>query len=203
MTTAELLAAAAFSEGQHAQAFPSFGSERTGAPVVSFCRLSGAPIRRHEPIVSPDALMIVDPTLIHQVDVFGGLEEGAYVLINSSRSLHDLQLEDLLARCGPERLRTVIATDLARQELGRPLPNAALLGGFAALSGAVSIDSVLAAIRRRFKGEVGEGNARAAQRAFDLVAAELPEPAAAAAGAGAGAGAHAPAAATSPGAHDE
>ena len=180
VTTAELLAAAAFSEGQRAQAFPSFGSERTGAPVVSFCRLADSPIRRHEPIVAPDGLLIIDPTLIHQVDVFAGLDAGAYVLINSSRNLRDLQLEDLLARCRPERLRTVAATDLARQELGRPLPNAALLGGFAALSGAVSIDSVLQAIRRRFPEQVGEGNARAAQLAFDLVAAQTPEPAAAA-----------------------
>jgi pyruvate ferredoxin oxidoreductase gamma subunit len=187
VTTAELLAAAAFTEGRYAQAFPSFGSERTGAPVVSFCRISEAPIRRHEPIAAPNALMIIDPTLVHQVDVFAGLGEDAYVLINSSRSLHALQLEDLLARCRPERLRTVAATELARQELGRPLPNAALLGGFAAASGVVSIDSVLTAIRQRFEGEVGEGNARAATRAFELVAAAAPE--------------SAPAAAASPGAH--
>lgn len=177
VTTAELLAAAAFSEGRHAQAFPSFGSERTGAPVVSFCRLSDSPIRCHEPIGAPDALLIIDPTLVHQVDVFGGLRNNAYVLINSARNLRDLHLEDLLASCRPEHLRTVAATELARQELGRPLPNAALLGGFAALCGVVSIDSVLAAIRQRFEGEVGQGNARAAARAFHLVADTAPEPA--------------------------
>jgi len=172
VTTAELLAAAAFSEDRHAQAFPSFGSERTGAPVVSFCRLSDSPIRLHEPILAPDALLIIDPTLVHQVEVFAGLDQHTQVLINSSRTLHDLQLGDLLARCGPDHVRTVAATELAREELGRPLPNAASLGGFAALTGVVSIESLLAAIRARFAGEVGEGNARAASRAFELVAAD-------------------------------
>ena len=62
-----------FCEGRHAQAFPSFGSERTGAPVVAFCRIDDKEIRLREPIMQPDALIIQDPTLLHQVDVFGGL----------------------------------------------------------------------------------------------------------------------------------
>jgi pyruvate ferredoxin oxidoreductase gamma subunit len=166
VTAAELLSVAAFDEGRHAQAFPSFGSERTGAPVVSFCRIDERPIRTREPIAEPDALIIVDPTLLHQVDVFGGLKPGGFVLINTSRSFAELRLEELLARCSPERLKTVPATELARKHLGRPLPNAALLGGFAALTGVVSIDSVAVAIRERFAGEVGERNAAAATAAF-------------------------------------
>ena len=67
MTAAELLSVAAFGEGRHAQAFPSFGSERTGAPVVAFCRIDDAPIRTREPIAEPDALIVQDPTLLHQV----------------------------------------------------------------------------------------------------------------------------------------
>jgi pyruvate ferredoxin oxidoreductase gamma subunit len=166
VTAAELLSVAAFDEGRHAQAFPSFGSERTGAPVVSFCRIDERPIRTREPIAEPDALIIVDPTLLHQVDVFGGLKKEGFVLINTSRSFAELRLEELLARCSLERLKTVPATELAREHLGRPLPNAALLGGFAALTGVVSIDSVAAAIRERFAGEVGERNAAAAKAAF-------------------------------------
>src|ERR671927_350799 len=72
VTAAELLSVAAFLEGKHAQAFPSFGSERTGSPVVSFCRMDDRPIRSREPIAEPDALIIQDPTLLHQIDVFGG-----------------------------------------------------------------------------------------------------------------------------------
>src|SRR5439155_11620335 len=87
VTAAELLSVAAFNDGRHAQAFPSFGSERTGAPVVSFCRIADEPIRTREPVAEPDALIVQDPTLLHQVDVFSGLGEDAYVLINSSRDL--------------------------------------------------------------------------------------------------------------------
>ena len=84
VTAAELLSVAAFGEGRHAQAFPSFGSERTGAPVVAFCRIDDAPIRTREPIGEPDALIVQDPTLLHQVAVFEGLRPDGYVLINSS-----------------------------------------------------------------------------------------------------------------------
>jgi pyruvate ferredoxin oxidoreductase gamma subunit len=170
VTAAELLSVAAFDEGRHAQAFPSFGSERTGAPVASFCRIDDHPIRSREPVGTPDALIIVDPTLLHQVTVFGGVCGDAYVLINSTRSASELGLGTLVSRLRADRLQTVPATDIARRHLGRPLPNAALLGGFAALTGIVSIDSVTSAIRQRFHGNVGEGNAAAAHAAYQLVA---------------------------------
>lgn len=176
VTAAEMLSVAAFQQHRHAQAFPSFGSERTGAPVVSFCRIADQPIRVREPISFPDAVIVVDPTLLHQVDVFGGLPDTGYVLINTARSLGELRLEDLAARLDDRRIRTVAATELARQHLGRPLPNAALLGAFAALTAVVSIDAVATAIRQRFPGEVGERNAAAATAAFASVrgpAAEL------------------------------
>ena len=73
VTAADLLALAAFEEGQHAQSFPSFGSERTGAPVVAYCRLSERDIRTREPVVAPDCVVVIDPTLVHQVDLFAGL----------------------------------------------------------------------------------------------------------------------------------
>ena len=72
VTAAELLSAAVFAEGKYAQAFPSFGSERTGAPVVSYCRIDDKPIRVREPVMHPDVLIIQDPTLLHQVNVFDG-----------------------------------------------------------------------------------------------------------------------------------
>ena len=161
VTAAEMLSVAAFIEGRHAQAFPSFGSERTGAPVVSFCRIDDSAIRAREPIAEPDALIIQDPTLLHQVDVFGGLGAGR---------LHPDQLRRAAStssgsasscrRFRRERLLTVPATELAREHLGRPLPNAVLLGGFAALSGLISIDSVAAAIREKFSGPMGEQQRR-------------------------------------------
>lgn len=124
-TAAELLSVAAFRDGRHAQAFPSFGSERTGAPVVAFCRIDERPIRVREPIVEPDALIV-------------------HVL-------------------------TVPATGLARRHLGRPLPNAALLGAFSAMCGLGTLDSVTTAIRERFSAGAAEANVSAARAAFDVV----------------------------------
>jgi pyruvate ferredoxin oxidoreductase gamma subunit len=164
VTAAELLSVAAFLEGRHAQAFPSFGSERTGAPVVSFCRIDDRPIRVREPILAPDALIIQDPTLLHQVDVFGGLREGGHVLVNSARTTAELGLADLRAH-----VITVPASELAREHLGRPLPNAALLGAFAAITEIVALDSVAAAIRERFAVGPAEANAAAAAAAHALI----------------------------------
>src|SRR5690348_6334278 len=95
VTSAELLATAAFIDGRFAQAFPSFGSERTGAPVVAFCRIAERPIRAHEPIDAPDAVLVQDPTLLHHVDVFAGLGRGTWVVVNSSRSIDALGLAEL------------------------------------------------------------------------------------------------------------
>jgi pyruvate ferredoxin oxidoreductase gamma subunit len=171
VTAAELLSVAAFLEDRQSQAFPMFGSERTGAPVVAFCRFSDRPIRLREPIVEPDALIVQDPTLLHQVDLFAGTGRDSYVLINTSRPLEELGIGELLDRFRAERVIAVPATELAREHVGRPLPNAALLGAFAALTGTLSIDSVTAAIRDRFSGRIGEGNVAAAQAAFELAGA--------------------------------
>jgi pyruvate ferredoxin oxidoreductase gamma subunit len=172
VTAAEMLSIAAFREGRHAQAFPSFGSERTGAPVIAFCRLDDREIRLREPVLEPDALIIQDPTLLHQVDVFGGLAAGGTVLINTTRSLEQLGLTELRRKY---RFYAVPATDLALKHVGRPLPNAALLGGFAAESRRISLDSVAAAIREKFAGKVAEGNVAAARDAYGFVSREMRE----------------------------
>ena len=176
VTAAEMLSIAAFLEGRHAQAFPSFGSERTGAPVVAFCRIDDREIRLREPVLEPDALIIQDPTLLHQVDVFGGLARDGYVLINTSRSFEALGLGEFARTLRAERLCTVPATELALKHVGRPLPNAALLGGFAAVSGRISLDSVAAAIRQKFEGKVAEGNVAAASAAHAFVRDEMRAP---------------------------
>ena len=177
VTAAEMLSLAAFDEGRHAQAFPSFGSERNGAPVVSFCRIDDRPIRLREPVAEPDALIIQDPTLLHQVDVFAGLRADGYMLINTAKSLGELGLEEFVKDFRAERLLTVPASDLAREHTGRPVANAALLAGFAALSGLISLDSVVKAIGEKLPERVVAGNVAAARDAFDWVSRELAEPA--------------------------
>lgn len=169
VTGAEMLSVAAFLGGKHAQAFPSFGSERTGAPVVAFCRIADAPIRLREPIMAPDALIIQDPTLLHQVDVFSGLKHDGTILINTAKSFDALGIGDFVKGFRPGRLLTVPATELALKHVGRPLPNAALLGAFAALCGVITLDAVQAAIKTRFAGAVAQGNIAAAAEAHRIV----------------------------------
>jgi pyruvate ferredoxin oxidoreductase gamma subunit len=164
VTAAELLSLAAFDEGLHAQAFPTFGSERMGAPVTSFCRIDDKPIRAREPIAEPDALIVQDPTLLHQVAVFSGLKPDGCVLINTERDVAELGIDELA-----QRVVTVPATQLAREHLGRPLPNAVLLGAFAALTGAVSLEALSKAIGEKFSGRLAEGNIRGAEAAFAAV----------------------------------
>ena len=133
---------------------------------MSFCRIDDKEIRVREPIAEPDALIIQDPTLLHQVALFEGLRPDGYVLINSTKSFEQLGLAELEL---PGRRMTVPATDLAREHLGRPLPNAVLLGGFAAISEAVTLDAVAAAINDKFKGKLAEGNIAAATAAYEYV----------------------------------
>lgn len=175
VTSAELLSVAAFSEGRHSQAFPSFGSERMGAPVMAFCRIDDKPIRLREPVMEPDALIIQDSTLLHQVDVFAGFKRDGYILINTSKSFAALGLAEFVKDCREERLCAVPATDLSVKHLGRPIPNVPLLGGFAAVSGRIKLESVIAAINDRFSGRVAAANIAAATEAYQIVKARMAE----------------------------
>jgi pyruvate ferredoxin oxidoreductase gamma subunit len=169
VTAAELLSVAAFLDGHEAQAFPSFGSERMGAPVMAFCRIAETRIRVREPVTEPDAVIVGDATLLHHVDVFAGLAADGFALVNSARPLHDLGLADLEQRHAPHRLRTVPASDLARVHLGRPLPNICLLGAFAALTGTVSLAAIEQATNDRFAPAIAAANIAAARAAYHAV----------------------------------
>lgn len=168
VTAAELLSVAAFVDGLHAQAFPSFGSERTGAPVVAFARFDTKKIRLREPIDVPDALIVQDPTLL-QTNLFAGVGPNAYIIINSSRPWHELAVHEAIAAKDAARHFTVPATEFALEFIGKPLPNAALLGAFAAATGQVRLASVLQAIAERFNAKVATANQQAAQAAHDYV----------------------------------
>jgi pyruvate ferredoxin oxidoreductase gamma subunit len=173
VTTAELLSVAAFAGGREAQAFPTFGSERTGAPVVGFCRIDDRPIRSHEPVAEPDAVIVQDVTLIGLLGVFDGLKPDGVVLINTSWSRAELGLDQSRIACPPEHIMTIPATDLALRRLGRPMPGAALLGAFAALTGQIGPGEVETALRERFGGTTAEGNVAAAEEAYAVVRRQL------------------------------
>lgn len=173
VSAAEMLSIAAFIEDQWAQAIPSFGSERMGAPVTAFCRINHTEIRSREPVTQPDAVIIQDPTLLNQINVLEGLRRNGFVLINSKRDVSALGMNGALHDLPPQHCCTIPATELALRHVGRPVPNAVLLGAFCAVTGRVRLDSVEAAIKTKFSGSVGEKNIAAAREAFALASEAL------------------------------
>jgi pyruvate ferredoxin oxidoreductase gamma subunit len=165
---AEMLSVAAFLEGRHAQAFPSFGSERMGAPVMAFCRIDDRAIRLREPVTAPDALIVQDTTLLHQVDLFNGLRPEGIVLFNAKRGADALGLADLGAAARGWRIHTCPASELAQQHVGRPVPNVPLLASFAALTGLIRLESVISAIRDKFPERIATPNVHAAEAAYAM-----------------------------------
>lgn len=166
VTAAEMLALAGFMEKHHAQAFPSFGSERTGAPVVAFARLSSKEIRLREPVLEPNVVLVQDRTLLDSVNVFEGLRPDGYVLINSGASVEALGLEALKNRLPENHILTVPATRFAMEKIGRPLPGAGMLAGMAAMTGMMKLESVIDAYNAKFKGRVAQANADVATLAY-------------------------------------
>lgn len=173
VTAAELLSLAAFADGREAQAFPSFGSERMGAPVVAFCRIDDAPIRLREPVVEPNAVIVQDSTLLHHVDVFGGLRDDGSVIVNSSRTIERLGIAELRERHPQATVLTVPASEIALRRLERPIPNSALLGALTALTGVVRLRSLIAAIEMRFPTAAACANAAAARDAHSQMLGQL------------------------------
>ena len=165
VTAAEMLSIAAFIEGKYAQAFPSFGSERMGAPVVSFCRISNKEIRLREPINEPNAVIIQDKTVIEPANAFHGIVNGGYALVNSQSELDSsIDAKNINLKC-------VGASEIALKHIGKPLPNAILLGSFSALTKIIKIESVIEAIKTKFSGSIAEKNVEAALVAYEEIAA--------------------------------
>ncbi len=170
VTAAEVLSSAGFAEEKHTQAFPSFGSERMGAPVTAFCRIDDKEIRLREPVVEPNALIVQDTTLLHQVDLFQGLDTvHGYLIINTKRRYDELGIDEYVIRFLPHHVCTVAGNRWAFEHTGRAMPNMALLGAFSALTRRVQLTSLQAAIRERFPGDIGERNAAAAAAAYDAI----------------------------------
>lgn len=163
VAAAELLAVAAFQDGKFAQAFPSFGAERVGAPVQAFVRIDTKKIRLRDEVRSPDYLIVQDQFLIETVPVLDGLKPNGLILVNSERSP-----EELLIRT-TATVETIPATEIALEIIGRPIPNAIMVGTFCALTGVVSLDAVQKALMEKFPGSVGEHNIAALERALEIL----------------------------------
>jgi|TARA_Y100000294_G_scaffold121582_1_gene113036 pyruvate ferredoxin oxidoreductase gamma subunit len=174
VSAAEMLSIAAFEEGKHSQAVPSFGSERMGAPVVAYVRIDDKEIELREPVMEPDLLIIQDPTLFAAIDVFAGLREDGYLLVNTAKTVEQLGIAEASNKLPDAHVAAVPATELAMRHLKRPTPNTVLLGAFTAVSSFIKLESVFKAIQRKFPGKVGEMNITAAQAAYDAAVAARP-----------------------------
>ena len=169
VTTAEVLALACFIEGRHAQALPSFGSERTGAPVAAFVRISDRPIRSHDPVEVPDVVVVQDATLLTLPFVVAGLRPGGLLLVNTQRALPAA----VLAATSGCTVTTVPASAIATRSVGRDMPGPALLGALAAVTDVVLVDSVIAAVQDRLAGRSTAGNVAAVTEAFETTLAAV------------------------------
>jgi len=167
VTSAELVARAAISEGKYAQSFPSFGPERRGAPVIAFLRISGKSIRTRTPIDEPDVVTVLDPGLLHAVDVTSGLKKNGTIVINSRKPPSELKSE--FGFRSP--VAAVNATAIAKETIGVPITNTAMIGALLKVTEAVKLDSVVEQLQERF-GTRAKGNIEAMKRAYREVAIE-------------------------------
>lgn len=163
VTAAELVGFAAYSDGKYAQAFPSFGSERMGAPVQAFVRISDKHIRLRSQIYNPDYVIVQDPTLMGVIDVLSGIKKGGLVIINSKKNPNEFKTDSLV------KIMTIPAMDIALEIIGRPIMNTTLLGAFSAASKAISMDGIQKALCSKFSRDIADKNLKAAQKAYDYI----------------------------------
>jgi len=161
VTSCELLAQAAISEGKYALAFPSFGPERRGAPVLAFDRINDEePVRRRAEITQPDVVVVLDPGLLPIVNVTSGLKENGTVILNTQKTAAEIKSEFGINA----RLATIDATRIAREELGVPIVNTTMLGALIKVTDIIKLESVSEPLERRF-GRLAERNLKAMKRA--------------------------------------
>jgi pyruvate ferredoxin oxidoreductase gamma subunit len=161
VTSAELLAQAAINLGKYAQAFPSFGPERRGAPVVAFCRISDEPIRLRTNIYHPDLVLVLDPSILRLVNVTAGLKDDGALVTNTKYSAGDIRKELKIRHT----LATVDASKIAQQELGVPITNTTMLGALLKTRELVPVDALIPPLEKRF-GRIAARNVNAFKRAF-------------------------------------
>ncbi len=162
VTSAELTALAAIEQGKYAQAFPSFGPERRGAPVMAFVRVSDEPIRTREKIYEPDIVVVLDPTLLDIVNVASGLKEDGIVVLNTTKSAEEVREVSGIS----SKLALVDARRIAIETMGIPITNTTLLGAMLKATDLLPLSALEGPLQDRF-GRIAGKNIQAAQRAYE------------------------------------
>ena len=161
VTSAEILALAAIGEGKYAQAFPSFGPERRGAPVVAFCRIDDKPIKVRANIAEPDLVVVLDASLLKIVNVAAGLKPSGILVTNTKEDGVKVK-EQLKIK---NRIAAVDANKIAMEVLGLPITNTTMLGSLIKAWEVVKKDSFLHPLKERF-GRIATKNISAFERAY-------------------------------------
>ena len=161
VTSAELLALATINEGRYGQAFPSFGPERRGAPVVAFFRSDDKQIKVRTEITNPDLVLVLDPSILRIVKVTAGLKDDGILVANTKYRADEIR-EELDLKC---KLAVVNATRIAFEELGIPVTNTTMLGALLKAKPIVNPDSLIGPLQERF-GRIAERNVNAFKRAM-------------------------------------
>ena len=173
VTAAKTVAELALGQGKFFQAFPEYGPERSGAPIVAFTRVSDQPIEMYCGVEHPQIVIVLDPSLFGAVDVTKGAPEDAIILVNS-----DMSPVDLRKRYGLQgrRLFTIDASRIAMETIHRPIPNIPMVGALTRITGLFDIDEVVAFLEKefgkKFPPKVVEGNLRAVIRSYEEVRSE-------------------------------
>lgn len=165
VSAAALLALAAFEDGFESQAFPKFGSERRGAPVEAYVRISSAPIRAHNQVYAPDAVVIQDASLLRTEPVLQGLKPNGLILLNAD--------EKPVQASSGFRWVSLPASQIGERHIGRPLPNTVLLGALAAGTGWVKLVALEQAIGNHLAGKgeaIVKANIEAVREGYQFVA---------------------------------
>ena len=163
LVLAQLMAIAALEDGKYGQAFPFLGGggERRGKPIIAFCRLSNRPIRLRSRVNEPDYVIVQDSTILNELYIARGLKDDGLIIVNSDRSIEKLGFK------GSFQVINFSADNIARQILGRPLMNTALLGAFAAVTQELSLDASIKAVRSKFSGQLGEKNVQIVRESYN------------------------------------
>lgn len=173
VTAAKLVAELALGQGKYFQAFPEYGPERSGAPIVAFTRVSDEPIQVYSGVEHPNIVVVLDPSLLSVVDVTKGAPDDVVLLVNS-----DLPPAELRQRYHVEkgRIYTINATRIALETIRRPIPNTPMVGALTRITGLFPIDEVVEFLRadfgKKFPPKVVEGNIAAIMRSYEEVRGE-------------------------------
>lgn len=162
VTSAELVAQAVIDTGRYATAFPSFGPERRGAPVVAFARAGNEPIRVRAKVYKPDAVLVLDPSLLSIANPTEGIKQDGILIVNTSKDAAELRQE--LGYHG--KMALVDASKIAREVIGLPITNTTMVGAFVKATGIVDIPALEGPFQRRF-GKIAARNIQAMKRAFE------------------------------------